>query len=88
MDKVGDGRIALGMGIKPITVSRYDSPNEMWLYRPYNGNLYANGVKTTTVSQATEGDVVKFDLDCVAGTLTIAINGKDLVSMHVALLYY
>ena len=49
------------------------------MLRPYNGKLYSRGkVLTKTVEKPVEGDTVRFDLDCDAGTISVHLNGKDL----------
>ncbi len=62
----------------PINSPGYDDSKELFVIRPYNGSLYQQGkVLTKKITKPQEGDVVRFDLDHTAHTVSVKINGVD-----------
>ena len=51
----------------PIKATAYDSGSNMWLWRAYNGVLYARGENTGRASPIHPGDTVKIELDLERG---------------------
>ena len=71
----GDECVCVGISLKPISSSSYDSEC-MWMYRAYSGELYNRGVPSGSFDKFHAGDVVSVHLDMDEGTISYAINGK------------
>ncbi len=75
-DKEDDERTCFGCAIKPVTDGNYQSSNQLWMYRGYNGSLYARGsTVTTSFDKIKTGDIVRCELDIEEGTLSYLVNG-------------
>ena len=80
-----------GLVTLPVTSTNYEHSSSMWMYRCYNGNLYAKGSNLhRPQSKVHPGDTVRFELDMDTGTCSISHNGgapvqafKDLTGLTV-----
>jgi hypothetical protein len=81
-----------GIAIRPVLDSSYDHSKQLWMYRAYNGNLYARGklLNNKKFKKVCKGDIVKADLDMFAGTLSFTVNDEfqgvaftDLCGLHI-----
>ena len=65
-----------GLAIRPVTNNNYERSNQMWMYRCYNGNLYARGRNLNRpLDKVHPGDTVTVKVDMDAGTAMISRNG-------------
>ena len=76
-DSHGDECLTYGCGTKPVNSGSYDSSSNLWMIRCYNGSVYPARSGRSSTSKIHVGDVVRFELDCDAGTVTCKINGAD-----------
>ena len=67
-----------GVCRRPVSSCAYDGTKDMWLWRSYNGYLYAQGVDTTAkAAKVHAGDLVKLQLDMDRGELHGWVNDTD-----------
>eukprot|EP00939_MAST-03C_sp_MAST-3C-sp1_P005369 g5369.t1 len=86
-DAHGDEMTCIGCALATSTRienSNYERSSELWMYRAYNGNMYARGTqiagrdaRSSVNEKYHEGDVVRCVLDLNVGTLTFSINGGE-----------
>ena len=79
-DDSGSETTCFGFAAQPFPDS-YNS-GMAWAYRCYNGHTYARGVEDRRSGQQRvrvhPGDVLSFEFDGAAGTVTLEVNGNDL----------
>ena len=66
-----------GFTSKPITSASYDSSPEMYLYRAYNGQMYARGAQGHTRARFHVNDVVRFCLEMDKRECRAWVNGEE-----------
>lgn len=76
-DTQGDECVTAGCGVKPVESSSHDSAANLFMIRGYNGRVTSGGQVGRTVDKFHPGDTLRFELDCEAGEVTLAINGAD-----------
>ncbi len=77
-EKTNDEKICFGIGTRPVSSSDYDASPDLWMYRTYNGTLYARGVKSSTlIKPLNKEHTIKCTLNCEEHTLSMEINGVD-----------
>lgn len=77
VDTSGDEYLCYGCGIKPKSNDAYDSSSNLWMIRAYNGKVHQKGSSGRTVDKIRQGMIVRFELDCAAGTVQCWIDGND-----------
>jgi len=67
-----------GAATKPVTDSSYERSSDMWMYRCYNGQLYARSVSSgRKCKRIKKGNIIRMELDMDVGTLRYIVNGED-----------
>lgn len=74
-----DEMTCFGAAIYPVTEKEYLNSKEMWMWRAYNGSLYAQGSQMPNkVEKIHNNDLVRFELDCDEHTLRLFLNDKEM----------
>jgi len=76
-DGQNDEYLCFGCGIKPKVSDSYDSGSNLWMIRGYNGRVHQHGSSGRTIEKVHPNDIIRFELDCEAGTVRAAVNGVD-----------
>ena len=89
VDVPGDEYLCFGCGVKPRSSDHYDTSPNLWTIRAYNGEVHQGAAPAWPLPSAPavaggshlkihQSDVVRFDLDCEAGTVRVSINSVDM----------
>ena len=74
-----DETTCIGIARCPLHNSNYDTSNDMWLVRCYNGDLYHGGRqgKRASVPSIHHNDICVFTYDAERQTLALSVNNQD-----------
>lgn len=75
-DARGDECVCYGCGVKPVVSGSYNSSQNLWMIRGYNGQIYGPGTGRT-VTKLHQDEVIRFELDCDARNVRLLVNGVD-----------